>query len=293
MNILLTGAQGFTGRWFADAASAAGHRVTPLRSNLTDHSAVAAEIKQWDGDAVLHLAALSHVVHDQPEAFYGVNCVATYDLLMALARHPVAQRQRIKVVVASSANVYGNAAGHSGLIPESLPVQPTNHYANSKVAMELMARNVPNCLEVVIARPFNYTGVGQSDRFLIPKLVSHYRDRADRLLLGNLEVAREFNDVRDIVTDYLQLLEFASAGSTVNLCSGQSYRLLDVVSLLEQLSGHQLEIAVDPALVRPNEVLRLAGDPLHIDSLYRSQGMTRSPRSLRDTLLWMLGLPPI
>ena len=288
MDILLTGAQGFTGRWFTQAATAAGHRVTPLVSNLTDRAAVAAELAQWNGDSVLHLAALSHVVHDQPEAFYAVNCVATYDLLMALARHPAAQRAPIKVVLASSANIYGNALGHAGLIDESVPASPTNHYANSKLAMELMARNVPDSLQVVIARPFNYTGVGQSERFLIPKMVAHYSARAERLRLGNLEVAREFNDVRDIVNDYLLLLGHAPAGGVYNLCSGQAHRLLDVVALLEHLSGHRLTIEVDPALVRPNEVLQLAGSPARLADLARSAGRSTEPHGLEQTLRWML-----
>ena len=177
--ILLTGAAGFTGLFFKSAAEAAGHTVWPLAADLTDKAAVAAEVAQVQPTAVVHLAAISFVGHADDAAFYSVNVLGTVNLLAALAALPVPPT---KVLVASSANVYGNC--DASPITEAQPPAPVNHYATSKLAMEHMALTYADRLPVVITRPFNYTGPGQAPQFLIPKLVSHFARRADRIELG-------------------------------------------------------------------------------------------------------------
>jgi len=213
-------------------------------------------VSRLQPDYVVHLAALAFVVQQDVESFYRVNLFGTLNLLDALiaARSPVR-----KVIVSSSANVYGNAR-HSPVTEDTCPA-PVNHYAMSKLAMEHMALTRLDRLPIVITRPFNYTGVGQSENFLIPKIVAHFRRREPVIRLGNLEVEREFNDVRMVAQAYLGLLEKADAGVTVNICSGKGWRLRDVVDLLSYMSGHRIDIEVDPALVRANEVRTLVGSP--------------------------------
>ena len=143
-------------------------------------------------------------------------------------------------------------------------------------------------LPIVLVRPFNYTGRGQSVDFLIPKLVAHFRRRAPRIRLGNLDVERDFSDVRAVANAYRRLLEAeAAVGQVVNLCSGRTERLRDLIAQLETLSGHRLAIDVDPALVRAHEVRRLGGDPARLRQLI---GPWESP-PLADTLAWMLADP--
>lgn len=256
MQILLTGADGFTGRHFKIRAEAAGHSVWPLQVNLNDVEALREEVRLAQADWVVHLAAISFVGHADENAFYNVNVMGTMNLLAALEALPTPP---IKVLIASSANVYGNSAVSP--ISEATPPSPVNHYAMSKLAMEHMALTRADTLSMVLVRPFNYTGPGQAAQFLIPKLVHHFASKADRIELGNLHVEREFNDVRMVCEAYLALLDKGIPGETYNVCSGQTYSLQGVLDRLERLTGHQMAVTVNPAFVRANEVHRLCGSP--------------------------------
>jgi len=230
--------------------------VYALQANLTDKSAVNDEVAKAQPDAVVHLAAISFVGHADESAFYAVNVVGTTNLLAALAALRV---RPCSVLLASSANVYGNC--DTSPITEAQSPAPVNHYAMSKLAMEHMAWTFLDRLPIVITRPFNYTGPGQAQQFLIPKLVSHFAHKAEQIELGNLHVEREFNDVRMVCKAYLALLEHGVPGQIYNVCSGQPFNLKHVINTLEKLSGHSMAIKVNPAFVRVNEVHRLCGSP--------------------------------
>lgn len=280
MNILLTGANGFTGRHFTAQAEAAGHKVIPLEVDLRDPAAISAALTATHYDAVVHLAAISFVGHADNTAFYAVNVVGTTNLLQALVAKGSAPEC---VLVASSANIYGNCDASSP-IAETQPAAPVNHYAASKLAMEHMARTFADRLPIVITRPFNYTGPGQGASFVIPKLVDHFARRAPRVELGNLAVEREFNDVRFVAKAYLDLLRQGKPGEVYNICTGKPYTLLQVIDTLSGLAGHDLEVHVNPAFVRGNEVHRLCGNA---EKLQETIAVHQAP-SLEDTLRWML-----
>lgn len=281
MKILLTGSAGFTGHHFKASAQAAGNQVLPLHADLTDKAAVAAEVEQAKPDAVVHLAAISFVGHADDSDFYRVNVVGTMNLLAALAELP---RVPAKVLLASSANIYGNC--DASPITEDQPPAPLNHYAASKLAMEHMARTFAERLPMVITRPFNYTGVGQGGQFLIPKLVDHFARKAPRIELGNLHVEREFNDVRMVCNAYLALLEHGKPGQAYNVCSGQTYTLQNVLDLLTDITGHTIDVHVNPAFVRANEVHRLCGNPAKLQACTGPM----LDADLGNTLHWMLEL---
>lgn len=282
MRILLTGTNGFTGRHFQEAAYAAGHEIVPLKANLADKTSLSSEVSSVVTDAVVHLAAISFVGHADETGFYAVNTVGTTNLLAALANLPVGQRPG-KVLVASSANIYGNC--EASPIGETQPSAPVNHYAASKLAMEHLALSYLDRLPIVITRPFNYTGPGQAASFLIPKLVDHFARRAAIIELGNLHVEREFNDVRMVVETYLKLLAHGEPGQIYNVCSGQPHSLQSVYDRLVRLTGHTPEIRVNPAFVRANEVHRLCGSP---EKLAQCIGPLPG-YDLNDTLTDMLG----
>jgi GDP-6-deoxy-D-talose 4-dehydrogenase len=257
MRILLTGASGFTGRHFERTAQRRGHDVVALDADLTDAPALHPAIgSAGPFDAVVHLAAISFVGHADASALYAVNVVGSTNLLDALAGLPQPPK---RVLLASSANVYGNCPRSP--IAETQPPAPVNHYAASKLAMEHMALAYSDRLPMVITRPFNYTGPGQSGSFLIPKLVDHFVRRATVIELGNLHVEREFNDVRMVCEAYLRLLEHGVAGQLYNVCTGTTHTLQQVLASLTALTGHELAVEVNPALIRTNEVHRLCGDP--------------------------------
>ncbi|MGJ7504319.1 NAD-dependent epimerase/dehydratase family protein [Variovorax sp. ZT5P49] len=283
MKILLTGAEGFTGRLFAEHATAAGHTVVALQANLTNADALRDEVLATAPDAVVHLAAISFVGHAHDEAFYAVNVIGTTNLLNALVQLPVRPR---RVLLASSANIYGNTA--ESPIGETHAPAPVNHYGMSKLAMEYMARTYADRLDLVITRPFNYTGPGQDDHFLIPKLAMHFAAREPSIALGNLDVEREFNDVRMVCDAYLLLLSHGEPGETYNICSGQPYALRFVIDTFARLTGYSPRIEVNPAFVRANEVHRLCGSAAKLRALFATHGVTLLSPPLEETLQRML-----
>ncbi|MCO8578813.1 GDP-mannose 4,6-dehydratase [Burkholderia multivorans] len=293
----VTGLTGFTGRYIAQRLEGAGYEVwgtvapgaprpddpalarcTLLSVDLLDADAVRAAAADARPDAVVHLAARAHVANDEPSQTYAVNIMGTRNLLAALAG---LDRRPSAVLLASSANIYGNAT--AGVLDENAPPAPANDYAVSKLAMEYAAKLWTDRLPIVIARPFNYTGVGQSEAYLLPKLVAHYARNAPRISLGNLDVSRDFSDVRDVTAAYLRLLEAAPAGDTFNVCSERAYSLKEVLAMLSRIAGYVIDVTVDPRFVRHNEVKHLSGSR---DKLRRAIGeLPLTP--LDETLRWM------
>lgn len=287
---LITGIHGFTGQYMAAELSAAGYRVFGMgmmaaeqadyvQADLTDVVSINAAIEMIKPQVVVHLAALAFVGHSNPSAFYDVNIVGTRNLLAALAQCSV---QPECILLASSANVYGNRT--EGTLTEDTLPDPANDYAVSKLSMEYMARLWMDKLPIVIVRPFNYTGVGQAENFLLPKIVKHFREKAAVIELGNIEVWRDFSDVRALVNAYRRLIEVKPAGQTVNVCSGQVYSLNEVIQLCEKITSHSIKVQVNPAFVRQNEVKTLCGSASKLKSLI---GDWSTP-SLEETLRWMI-----
>jgi len=281
--ILITGAKGFTGLYLQDAAQKAGLKVVSLTSNLNDIESLEKEVLTAKPDYVAHLAGISFVASKDHEAFYRVHALGTSNLLQALTKLENAPK---KILLASSATVYGNSINH--LSTEDQTLSPIDHYATSKVAMEEMAKTFFNRLPILIARPFNYTGVGQKGNFLIPKLVDHFAKRKLFIELGNLNIEREFNDVNMICDAYLKLLEFGSANEIYNICSGQARSLQFVMDTLKKITGHDIEIRVNPDFVRASEVHRMVGNPEKLNRLLASNGISMQIPRLEDTFKSML-----
>jgi len=244
-----------------------------------DQASLNALVSKIQPQAVAHLAGIAFVAHGDVQAIYATNVVGTRNLLVALAALALPPAS---ILLASSANVYGNSGG--GALDEQTPPAPTNDYAVSKLAMEYMAKTWMDKLPITLARPFNYTGVWQSPEFLLPKIVNHFRHRAPVLELGNLDVERDISDVRMVVDAYTRLLEQPQPGQTFNVCSGQGYALRDILALASSLTGHQPEVRVNPAFVRANEVKRLVGRKAALEAAIGPV----HPIALADTLRWML-----
>lgn len=290
--VLITGRYGFTGHYVAQEFEDHGYEVwgagisAPkhgdtkyMQCDLSDRAGIRRIVETIRPDVVLHLAAISFVGHDNIDDFYRVNLIGTRVLLEALAQAGCGQTG---VLLASSANVYGNADVmpiHEGTRPV-----PANDYAVSKLAMEHMALLYQDDLPIILARPFNYTGVLQNGKFLIPKIVANFRDRNAKMELGNLDVARDFSDVRDIARIYRQLIDAAPWGQVVNICSGFATPLNEIIAMCQQITGHRIATRTNPDFVRAHEIKTLMGDPARLNGLV-SQG-TRIP--LSDTLEWML-----
>ncbi|PJJ96372.1 GDP-mannose 4,6 dehydratase [Lysobacteraceae bacterium NML91-0213] len=283
--VLLTGAGGFTGSFMRKELEAHDYEVLGLGRgqaavDLRDGDAVRQVVRDARADYVVHLAAKAFVGHGCARDFYEVNLIGTRNLLEALAEDAHLPE---RILLASSANIYGNAS--EGVLDESTVARPANDYAVSKLAMEYMAGLWADRLPLVITRPFNYTGVGQPESFLIPKIVAHFRRKAEVIELGNLDVSRDFSDVRTVVETYRRLLETHEAtGATVNVCSGTAYSLREVIALCEAQTGRRIRIEVNPDFVRANEVKMLRGNPDRLRGLIGAIQV----RPLSQTIDWML-----
>ena len=279
--VLLTGAGGFTGRHLEPALLQRGYSVArldsvgPERCDLTDPAAVERTVLRANPESVIHLAAISYVAHGNADDFYRVNVIGTLNLLQALSRLAATPR---RAIIASSANVYGTPS--TEVLDESVCPAPVNHYACSKLAMECMVRTWFDRLPILITRPFNYTGPGQADHFLVPKIVKHFKQRVPMIELGNLDVSRDYSDVEDVVASYVALLESDARSEVVNICSGRALALLDIVSMMQEIAGYEMEVRTNPEFIRVNEVARLVGSTAKLRSLVNIP----APRAFADTL---------
>lgn len=267
--VLVTGAAGFTGRHLTRALLERGQRVLglterageslgdgvePVVADLRDAAALAAAVAHAAPDQVVHLAAISFPGHADAAAVYRANLDGTLALLQALLAGGHGAQG---VLLPSTATVYAAA---SEPLTEDSPVRPGSHYAVSKLAMEHMARLFAPRLPIVLVRPFNYTGPGQREPFLVPKIVRHFAQRTGTIELGNVDVERDFTDVRVVVDAYCRLLETpAAVGGLFNVCSGRAVAVRSLVTALEAMTGQAMTIRVNPAFVRMGEPARITG----------------------------------
>lgn len=276
--VLITGINGFTGVHLRRLLSDDGFECVGLDCDLRNREAVFFQVSKLNPDYVVHLAGVSFTAETDSNLIYSINVIGSLNLLDALNQLPSCPK---KVVLASSATVYGNIQDRK--LDETFCPKPLSHYGCSKLSMEHMAQNYTDSLPLIITRPFNYTGPNHSERFVIPKLLSAYKKNLSVVELGNLDVSREFNDVRDVSNIYYLLLMSSFASDVVNICSGKSVSLATIISLLDEISGRTLSVKTNPMFSRSNEVKDLSGDPRKLMSMvdysFRYQ--------IEDTLRWM------
>ena len=256
MRVLITGIEGFTGNYLEKFLLSKNFDVygttierptkpTHFKCDITNIEEVQSLISHLNPDYIINLAAISFVAAN-PMKMYEVNVFGTLNILDALI---TLKQSPKKIILASSAAVYGN---QEGILSENLSPSPINHYGNSKLAMENMAKNYFDRLRILIVRPFNYTGLGQENHFLIPKIASHFRAKKKTIELGNTHVFREYNNVKDVVEAYVKLMTSDLNAETFNLCTGKSYSISQIISTLVEMSKHNIEVNTNPKFVRKN-----------------------------------------
>lgn len=292
MRFLVTGATGFVGARLAPYLVAAGHQVVgtyigeaprepayravPL--DILDREAVAAAVGEARPEAIVHLAGLSHVGSSWQRVadYFRVNVVGTRNLLRA------ARGRRL--VLASSAEVYGLVPEREQPIAESKPYDPRNPYAMSKAAAELLARDEG----AVVARSFNLIGPGQSEQFALPSFARQLAqirlgDRRPVLDVGNLEARRDFLHVDDAMEAYRLLATRGEPGEAYNLGLGEARSIREMLDLLLEVSGVSARTEMDAERFRPVDI------PLTCADTTRLRGLGWEPkldvdRALED--LW-------
>jgi len=290
--ILVTGAGGFTGHYLCALLRQRGHRVVGLtehvaahadevQANLLDRASMHAAIGAVAPDRVVHLAAIAFPGHARVDEIYRTNLEGSLTLLDVLAERG---HGRGGVLLASTATVYG--AVDSPSIDEDSPPNPGSHYAVSKLAMEQMARLFQRTLPITVVRPFNYTGPGQREPYLVPKIVRHFAEGASVIELGNVDVTRDFLDVRSVVEIYARLVSTpATAGQVVNICSGTGRTIRSIVTALEGITGRTMEIRVNPQFVRVGEAQQMVGSTARLHALIGAPSAIPFETTLRDMLL--------
>ncbi len=285
--ILVTGAAGFTGKYVAEELLRRGYEVVGLvfsnasvgqvACDLTDKLAVKQCLGAVKPDGIIHLAGLSFIGNEDQKAFYDVHVFGSLHILEAISE---LELEVAKIVLASSANIYGRP--DIARIAENNVPSPVNHYAMSKLAMEYMAKLWFAKLPIIICRPFNYTGIGQAENFLIPKIVSHFRGNKKQIELGNIDVSRDFTDVRDIAQSYVNLLESDVSSEIFNLCSGNVHSLSSIIEKMEKIAGYSIEIKINPDFVRKNEIKVLGGDNSKLFKMTGSKPTLSIDQTLSD-----------
>ncbi|MCF6349959.1 MAG: GDP-mannose 4,6-dehydratase [Flavobacteriaceae bacterium] len=264
-SVFITGINGFTGIHLEKYLLKKGYAVFGIVNkkskdknhfvcDLLDKSTLFNILNKVKPDFIYHLAAVSFVNDSNKLNMYNVNVFGTLNLLSSITELNLKPR---KILIASSAAVYGNQ--NKEVLDESMNPLPVNHYGNSKLVMENMVRTYFNKLDIFFVRPFNYTGIGQNTNFLIPKIVWHFKEKKKNIELGNIEVFREFNDVRDVVKTYHRLMKSNLKSDVINVCSGQEISLKEIISKMELISNHKIQIKVNPKFVRQNEIKILKG----------------------------------
>ena len=286
MKSLITGAAGFAGSHLADYLLSQGEDVVGLiapqdelvnlnhvlsriaieRVDVQDAAGVLRFLSDSRPQRIYHLAALSSPVESlrDPVLTYNVNFSGTLNLLCAWRQ----VEMDCRFLYVSSGEVYG--ADPPGAMPwrEDCPLRPANPYAASKAAAELLAFQFYKSYEfpIVRVRPFHHTGPRQTAAFVCSSLARQVVEieaglRPPTLAVGNLNVQRDFSDVRDIVRGYHLLLERGEPGDVYQLCSGRPVSIASIVEILSSFTSKPIRVAVDESKVRTQEAVALWGDP--------------------------------
>ncbi len=272
MRVLVTGVGGFLGNHLAARLLDRGHavvgttwgtssdllRVELHEVDLLDATGLNAVVRAACPEAIVHLAGLSHVGESwqRPADYFQVNVLGTENVLDAAAG-----LSRCRVLLASSAEVYGLVPEDHQPIVESEPVAPRTPYALTKAAAERLTVRAGG----IVARCFNLVGPGQSDRFALPAFAAQLAaiqkgDQEPVLQVGNLSARRDFVHVSDGVAALALLAEQGAPGEIYNVASGKAFSIAEALDRLIAISGQKVEIQEDKERLRPVDMPLLEGD---------------------------------
>jgi len=267
MKALITGSAGFVGQHLAEHLSNEGDEVfcSDLSlggPDLLDSVGITGLMSKIRPDYVYHLAGQADVKAswEDPLTTFRVNAEGTLNVLQACQLSNVR-----RVLCVSSAEVYGSVQKSELPITEKHIINPTNPYAASKSAAEILCKQMNSKdLQIMLARSFNHFGPGQKENFVAAALtkrmlLAQHLDQS-KITVGNLETIRDFTDVRDVVRAYRLILTKGEGGNVYNVCSGIGRKILDLATTLLSKIDSELELKLDPKLHRPSDTPVLIGD---------------------------------
>jgi GDP-4-dehydro-6-deoxy-D-mannose reductase len=316
MRVLITGIDGFVGSHMADYLATfpdveihgtilferpssnlntAIPRLSLHRVNLTNRQDVLEVVEQVGPDKIIHLAGQAFVptAIEDPAGTFDVNVLGTVNLLEGARK--IKKSDALSLLVVSSGEVYGWVEASRLPVNEECPLSPANPYAFSKVACEqvAMAYRTAYGMNVIIARPFNHAGPRQSTSFVVSDFARRFALFAQRkesavLAVGNLNMRRDFTDVRDIVHAYWFLVDRPRKEALFNVCSGVPRLIRDVVRILEKITGITPELKQDEARLRAYDLPLLVGSVARLHAATGWLPVIDFPRTVEDTYHWWL-----
>jgi GDP-4-dehydro-6-deoxy-D-mannose reductase len=295
--ILLTGSEGFVGSYLLKLLKETLNKIVPvcyplLRPkrgkyfplDIMNLEMTRAVVKSNKPDVIFHLAAVSSVAksfRDRPLT-YGTNITGTMNLLEAAQ----ALGKPVRFVLVSTCEVYGGGEN----LAETAPILLRSPYAVSKYAAELVVRDyAASGIEFVILRPFNHTGPGQSDDFVLPTIARQIAEiekgkRPPLIEVGNTDIRREFMNVADVVQAYILALDKGTAGETYNIASGSAHALIRGIDILKGLARVKFEVKTDPTRIRKSDIPILTGNGKKFSQFTGWQAKIPFTKTLEDLL---------
>ncbi len=277
--VLITGANGFTGRYLCKYLENLGYEIFGVDTNNCDISNINSikSALKFNADFIIHLAAIAFAPSN-PELIENINFAGSKNLLDAISELKIKPQ---RVILASSASIYG--AQKEQILSEDLNPNPLSPYAKSKWEMEKIAKEYD--FNILITRPFNYTGVGQNSNFLIPKIVSHFKQKSKIIELGNLTPQREYNNILDVIKIYEKLLHINCDEQIFNIGSGIGCSIVEILDLMREISGHDIKVVQNPNFMRNDEAQKIICNT----SRLKKYGIDLCRSNLKKTLIWMYG----
>ncbi|MBN2057313.1 MAG: GDP-mannose 4,6-dehydratase [Candidatus Saganbacteria bacterium] len=317
MKALITGINGFAGSFLAEHLLQQGWQVSGMvqpgtgrgnieevkqqlvlfETDLMDKTALDKVVASARPQTVFHLAGASSVKEsfDVPERSFEVNVLGSLNLLNAVHKHV----PESAVLLVTSSEIYGESLSPDKVTDENSRILPKSPYAVSKAAQDMLGRVYARALgqRIIIARPCSHIGPRQSDMFFVPTVARQIaaivkRKNSPELALGNLDVHRDFTDVRDMVAAYVLLSQKGEVGEAYNICSGKSRRLTEIVDMLIGLSGKRISIKLDPERMRRSDLIGMKIDHSKLERATGWSPKISLERSLKDILTYWLDRTP-
>jgi GDP-4-dehydro-6-deoxy-D-mannose reductase len=307
MSILITGACGFVGKYLVEYLEqnsdcaifgvdvvdeteilkqvSDDNRFQYIKCDLRDKSAIDKVIQEVKPSYIYHLAGIGNVnvCNKDINLAFDINVNGFINLLSAVKNNNL----KSKILLISSSYVYGNVSSDEICLKETIPINPNTEYGVTKACCEVIAKQFYNSygLEIVILRPFNHFGPGQKLGFIVSDVCSQIvkiekKEQEPKLYVGNLEVYRDFIDVRDVVKAYVIAIDKCKSGSVYNVCSGKAIYIRNIVEKLIKLSSVDIEIKSDSVNLRDKDINTLYGD----NSVFKIETGWDAEYSLEETL---------
>ncbi|MCK5706142.1 MAG: GDP-mannose 4,6-dehydratase [Candidatus Aureabacteria bacterium] len=275
-NVLITGIEGFVGSHLAltllgkikDISITGTYLLEPDREKLKNVNFIKVDIKSKEEiselfrkeksfDAIFHLAGLANVGYSwkHPEEVMEVNILGTLHFLEEIRK----TKEKAKFLFVSSSDIYNEKS--SSILDESASLNPESPYAISKLAAENLVTTYGKAYDipVYIARPVPHTGPGQSTSFAVMDFCSQaVKLKKDGLSspainVGNIDVAKDYCDVRDVVDAYIKIMECSKAGEIYNISTGVKITLREIVEKIKRVLSFNFELKQDPSRLRPHD----------------------------------------